>query len=37
MNQKLGEHQILNWFSQLVSAFVYLHAKGIMHRDVKSK
>lgn len=32
----LNEEEIVIWFSQLVLAFLYLHGKDILHRDIKS-
>jgi len=31
-----SEEQIIDWFSQLLSAVAYCHKAGVLHRDIKS-
>lgn len=39
IKERKGEHfpndVIWNWFTQLLSALVYIHKRGILHRDIK--
>ena len=34
-NEPFEEDQILDWFTMLTSALVYLHDKKFIHRDLK--